>query len=353
LRRNPSEPRVQIPLSYFFYGTAVVAVSIATFGLGGMVTGIAIVVFWAWVFLRGTRSRSLMEALGATSVLFCLCGLMLPVVDDTRGAARRMQCSNHLKMISLALHNYHAVYSSFPPAYIADADGRPMHSWRVLILPFIEEQRLYDQYRFDEPWDGPNNRALATRMPGVYGCPSHTYGPRGAQNMTSYAAVLGAETAWPMDQGRKLSELTDGSSNTLLLIESHGGPTHWMQPQDLMLEEAVAALDSPKREDYGHIQDGFFYNAGFGRNIAMADGSVAFAASLPQDAAMKLLGVANGASSPSDWSYGYEHYRKPNYANWFRLVIFLLVLLLPLPWVWLRSNEPISSHAVCAAKQWA
>ena len=76
-----------------------------------------------------------------------------------------MQCSNSLKNISLALQNYHDTYRTFPAAYVPDKDGEPMHSWRVLILPYIEERNLYDKYDFTEPWDGPNNSKLLADMP--------------------------------------------------------------------------------------------------------------------------------------------------------------------------------------------
>src|SRR5262245_15742705 len=88
------------------------------------------------------------------------CFFLLPIGRYSPEAARRMQCSNHLKQIGLALQNYHDTFGSFPPAYIADSKGQPIHSWRVLILPFIEQRQLYDKYRFDEPWDGPNNSNL-------------------------------------------------------------------------------------------------------------------------------------------------------------------------------------------------
>ena len=86
--------------------------------------------------------------------------LLLPAVQSAREAARRAQCSNNLKQIGLAFHNYHDSYGCLPPAYIPDGNGQPMHSWRVLILPFVEQSPLYDQYDFDEPWNGPNNSKL-------------------------------------------------------------------------------------------------------------------------------------------------------------------------------------------------
>jgi Protein of unknown function (DUF1559) len=68
----------------------------------------------------------------------------------------------------LAVANYHETYGCFPPAYVADRDGKPIHSWRVLILPFLEQQELYRAYNFDEPWNGPNNRKLASRVGKIY-----------------------------------------------------------------------------------------------------------------------------------------------------------------------------------------
>ena len=91
-----------------------------------------------------------------------------------REAGRRPKCGNNLKQIGLAMANYCNAYGRFPPAVIADASGRPMHSWRLLLLPFLlsEEKALYSSYNFDQPWDGPDNIRLADRMPAVYRCPS-------------------------------------------------------------------------------------------------------------------------------------------------------------------------------------
>lgn len=107
------------------------------------------------------------------AVLLCggiLAALLLPAVQAARQAARRNQCVTNLRQISLAMLNYHDVWNSFPPAYIADENGRPKHSWRVLILPYLEQQTLYDRYDFNEPWDGPHNSQLAALMPPVYAC---------------------------------------------------------------------------------------------------------------------------------------------------------------------------------------
>ena len=99
-------------------------------------------------------------------VLMCggiLVALLLPAVQASREAARRAQCANNLKQIGLAFHNYHDAHKTFPPAYIPDKDGKPMHSWRVLILPYLEQQALYKRYNFDEPWDSPGTWPSPTR----------------------------------------------------------------------------------------------------------------------------------------------------------------------------------------------
>ena len=96
-----------------------------------------------------------------------LVALLLPAVQAAREAARRMTCNNNLKQIALAMHNYQTAYKTSPPAYIPDKNGKPMHSWRVLIPPYLEgEDGVYKDYRFKEPWDSPHNKALAAGCPG-------------------------------------------------------------------------------------------------------------------------------------------------------------------------------------------
>ena len=165
--------------------------------------------------------------------LFCCSGfgiaLMLPAVQAAREAARRAQCINNMKQVGLALHNYHDAYRSFPPAYIPDEDGRPMHSWRVLLLPYLEQQFLYDQYRFDEPWDSPHNRALADLMPGVYRCPSS---PVAGETITTYAMAVGPDAFSPGPDGRAAEDFPDGLSQTIAVVEMAHAEIHWMEPRD-------------------------------------------------------------------------------------------------------------------------
>lgn len=161
-----------------------------------------------------------------------LVALLLPAVQAAREAARRTQCVNNLKMIGIAMHNYADVHGAFPPAYLADENGKPMHSWRVLLLPYLEHQELYDRYDFSEPWDGPNNRQLAALIPNVFACPSHAAGGP-ANTTTSYAIISGPGTLFEADKSSSISSVTDGLSNTLLVAEATGAAIPWMEPRDL------------------------------------------------------------------------------------------------------------------------
>src|SRR5258708_3140815 len=143
----------------------------------------------------------LMEFLRLLGVGACIAVVgvfFLPAERGSRTASRRSQCKNNLKQIGLALHNYHDEFKCFPPAFVADANGRPMHSWRVLLLPYLDQAPLYANYQFDEPWDGPNNSKLADKILAVFNCPSEDHArDKSKATMASYVAVVGPETAWP------------------------------------------------------------------------------------------------------------------------------------------------------------
>jgi len=198
------------------------------FGLGVFLL-FAVVVVAGVVGLAVSRGNAV-EIIAAVLFVLALLALLLPAVQaPARTPSRRSYCQNNLRQISIALQNYHDVYHSFPPAYVADANGKPMHSWRVLILPFLEYKPLYDQYRFDEPWDGPNNSQLAVDLK-VLMCPAD--GARG-KCQTSYVAVVGPGTAWPGAKSIDIADIKDGASNTILVVEVHNSGISWMEPRDL------------------------------------------------------------------------------------------------------------------------
>jgi prepilin-type processing-associated H-X9-DG protein len=194
-----------------------------------------------------------------------LIALLLPAVQSAREAARRAQCVNNLKQISLALLNFESANGAFPAAAISDARGKPLLSWRVQILPYLDQKPLYDKFRLDEPWDSPHNKELIKYMPIVYACPSRSL--PGETGMTSYRAFAGKGTVIATGRATRIAEITDGTSNTITVVESRS-PGLWTKPDDLPFAENPNAPAAPL---YGA---GSMHPGGF--NAAFADGSIHF-----------------------------------------------------------------------------
>lgn len=197
-----------------------------------------------------------------------LCGggmvaLLLPAVQASREAARRMQCSNNLKQIALAMHNYHDVHKSFPPAYTVDANGEPLHSWRTLLLPFLEQQALYQQIDLSEPWDSPKNKPFNNVLIQMYRCPSNP-----SSTDCSYVAVIGKNTLFQGSTPIKMADIVDGTSNTIMIVEMQSNPRNWMEPVDLDASKMTLNINGGSNEP-GSLHPG-------GMNVSMADGSVRF-----------------------------------------------------------------------------
>jgi hypothetical protein len=173
--------------------------------------------------------------------------LLLPAVQAAREAGRRQKCSKNLTQIGLAMQSYHQEYGSFPPAFIPDRDGKPKHSWRVLLLPFLghEGEALLCEYRLDEPWNSSHNMALARRMPSVYRCPADT---PPSNSMTSYAMIVGPHAISDGPTSRKLTDITDGPSKTIMMAEYAGANICWLEPRDLDAEQIISIEAQPAAE---------------------------------------------------------------------------------------------------------
>jgi prepilin-type processing-associated H-X9-DG protein len=234
---------------------------------------------------KGSLARTLLKV-AVVAVLLIAVGIafLVPAIQSAREAAQRASCQSHLKQIGLALHNYLATYGSFPPAYTVDADGRPMHSWRALILPSFEGG-LDADYDFTEPWDGPNNLKLIEQVPYVYRCPSDGDAPPGT---TNYAAVVGDETFWPNSSSRKSGEVSDGLSYTVAVVEVSGLNIPWTKPVDLEFGKIPVQINPGSGS-------GIASQHGEGVDMLMADGSVRFVrAGIDSSILRALLTVAGG-----------------------------------------------------------
>lgn len=180
--------------------------------------------------LRAGEPQSQMAAVAVIGVLVAL---LLPAVQAAREAARRNASMNNLKQLALSLLNYESASGRLPGQAICAADGTPLLSWRVAVLPYLEEQGLYEQFRLDEPWDSAHNKPLLTKMPMVFIDPSS---PKLSQEdgKTHYLGVAGPDQIFVPDaKGRQLRTISDGLSRTIMTVQvddNHAVP--WTKPAD-------------------------------------------------------------------------------------------------------------------------
>jgi hypothetical protein len=161
-------------------------------------------------------------------------GFLLPATQRVREAAGRASSSNNLKQIGLAIHNFHDANNRMP-ADIRDKTGKAILSWRVEILPYIEQAALYQQVKMDEPWDGPNNKNVAKTFVKVFMSPNATeQAVPGGWGVTHYRAISGKGMAFEPGRQLRLIDFTDGTSNTIMVAES-GEPVAWMKPEDFTI----------------------------------------------------------------------------------------------------------------------
>jgi hypothetical protein len=159
-----------------------------------------------------------------------LAALMLPAVTSARQAARRNQGMNNLKQLALGILNYHDTKGSLPAHANYSADGKPLLSWRVHILPFIEQNDLYQQFHLDEPWDSEHNKQLIAQMPDTFKAPGVNLEP----GKTNYLAVVGEGCAFNgTKDGLRLQDITDGTSKTISVVEADPDQAvEWTKPDD-------------------------------------------------------------------------------------------------------------------------
>jgi prepilin-type processing-associated H-X9-DG protein len=220
---------------------------------------------------RSDLPRQAVEWAGSTVrvlVLLGLLGMLLLTVmprhflsGGSRESTRRMSCANNLHNIAIALRNYESEYHCLPPAYTVDASGKPLHSWRTLILPFIEQQNLYHQIDLTKPWDDPANQLARDVRLSLYECPSST----AERRMTTYFAVVAPGGCFRATGPRVLAVITDRHDRTLMLIEvSAKHAVHWMSPTDAT-EEMILNREADAEFSHPH-----------GSQAAFVDGHIEF-----------------------------------------------------------------------------
>jgi hypothetical protein len=211
--------------------------------------------------------------------------------------SREMQCRNNIHNIGLALLSYASSNRDLlPPAYVADKEGRPIHSWRALTLFELNEYELSRQYRKDEPWNGPRNSQLADRWLGFYHCPDDP----GPNSETSYMVVVGPQTAFTGAKPRSMKDVEKGhgASNTILTVEVANSGVRWSEPRDVQFEDAIRGVNRPGilgiSSAHKAYWSGPFVHASF------ADGRVqAIRSDIDPEVLKQLLQVEESASATS------------------------------------------------------
>jgi hypothetical protein len=180
-------------------------------------------------------------------------GGYLDAISRARQSAQRLETQNNLLQIGTAFHIYHDAYNYLPLAAISDKQGKPLLSWRVALLPYLEEQALYAQFKQDEPWDSPHNKKLLDKMPKIYRNPRFQQ-KEDKVTVTYFQGFVGtggvlAGTPAPLT----LEAITNvnGASNTCLVVEA-GDPVPWTKPEDLVHDpkKPLPPLGGPSRGNF-------------------------------------------------------------------------------------------------------
>lgn len=226
---------------------------------------------------RLARRFTLIELLVCLAIIVVLIAMMLPANRINR-PGRRAQCNNNLNQIALALQAYQQAQGALPPAYTVDAQGRPLHSWRTLILPYLDQESLYRTIDLSKPWNDPANAEARKESIGLYHCPEAA----GLRNATTYLAIVGENACFLPNESRRLQEIRDAHGSTLMVIEADDEhAVHWMAPLDA--DESLVMSLGPKTE---------LHHQGV-MNAAFVDGSARFLkANTPADARRAFISIA-------------------------------------------------------------
>ena len=246
--------------------------------------------------MEGGRYRRLdlfrvMRIVGGVVLFTLLILLLFP--RSRREATRKLQptCAQRLKQIGAAIRRYAVEYDHYPPQATTSAEGVPLLSWRVLILPFLGEQELYRRFRLDEPWNSPHNFPLLQEMPMEFRCP---LGRNSPPHHTSYLGIAGPHAMFSgAEDGIENQRLFDPLATTMLVAEFLDVTVPWTKPDDRLIEE-IGPVGKPGGIGSPHATGGF---------VLFCDGKVKLLTPDVSEADWRAT-LTNDGGEPNSWPIG-------------------------------------------------
>jgi hypothetical protein len=218
-----------------------------------------------------------------------------------REASNRTACKNNLKLIGNAMHNWHDVHAAFPNCNFAEA-GKPAMSWRVALLPQLDQATLRPNYDDTKNWNEPPNLIVAKSEIRQLNCPSNRFPTDAAGHwFTAYHLVTGPQTIFPLGKGLTIRDIRDGTSNTIMVAEACGSNVVWTEPRDIELEhvplgvnlDGTSPTDSPGMLSSYHLRMA---------HVLFADGTVRVISNNIDRRILHHLTTANGEETiPDEW----------------------------------------------------
>jgi len=324
-------------LTTLLWAFAVVAASLAVFGVFGIL--LAAYIFWLWACIL-YRVWPGWQTLWCVLLLSILVALAIPAIEPSRVPSRRNLSLNDTKQLILALLNYESANGHFPPPCVTDEEGNKLYSWRAEILPHISGNTVQGKFRYDEPWDSAANAKLLANVE-EFRCPRISRN-ESLPGETHYLAIVDDETAWTPEGKTSLRDITDGASNTVLLLEVGGWDIQWSEPRDLTMDEAIDVLTGKNSPDQYTIVPGYFASEKYKldglsyRCVGFADGHAEAIAPLKsREQARALLTRAGGEELPEyldEIDQPYNRIHVATIIHWGRvwgLVLWGSLILLP------------------------
>lgn len=284
------------------------------------------------------------------ALLLLLAALVAPAFQAARVPARVSPDLKNLRQISIALLSYEATHGFLPPPTVKDPKSGELRSWRVELLPYLDCELLYRQYRVDEPWDSPSNRKLWDQMPDCF-----AYADRGQDiasyisdypiGETNYFIVAGDTTLWSSERRRTSTRRKRRPVSSVLLLGAEQTGIKWTEPRDFSIEEARKRLCAPENYPKSFFKDEFFrirqtnYNRGILTPVGLSDGSTRHLGKLTEDSAAAML---RGQLSWDSLEYGklpdgsnsFNAINTKSYLKWPSVLGCCLAAVCLLPTLW-------------------